>query len=126
MTTPDERAQALIDSIRREFPECWMSGRQRAVLVQAITNEIKQAKAEVWAEVKQAETDLKAENAQLRAALLTALHELRAIQARDGAPQHIDWDRGSPIQTDSCTHDWWNTVVQRCEDALILAQKGQP
>ena len=50
--TPDERAQALIDSLRREFPEVWMGGRQRAVLAQAITNEIKQAQAEVWAEVK--------------------------------------------------------------------------
>jgi len=52
--TPDERAQALIDSLRREFPEVWMGGRQRAVLAQAITNEIKQAQAEVWAEVKRA------------------------------------------------------------------------
>ena len=50
--TPDERAQALIDSLRREFPESVMSGRQRAVLALAITNEIKQAQAEVWAEVK--------------------------------------------------------------------------
>jgi hypothetical protein len=53
MTTPDQRAQALIDALRREFPECWMGGRQRAVLAQAITNEITQAQAEVWAEVKQ-------------------------------------------------------------------------
>ena len=29
MTTPDERAYALIDSLRREFPEVWMGGRQR-------------------------------------------------------------------------------------------------
>ena len=53
MTTPDERAQALIDSLRREFTEIWMGGRQRAVLAQAITNAIKQAQAEVLAEVKQ-------------------------------------------------------------------------
>ena len=50
--TPDARAQALIDSLQREFPESVMSGRQRAVLALAITNEIKQAQAEVWAEVK--------------------------------------------------------------------------
>ena len=54
MTTPDERAYALIDSLRREFPECWMGGRQRAVLQQAIATEITQAQAEVWAEVKRA------------------------------------------------------------------------
>ena len=41
--TPDARAKALIDSLRREFPESVMSGRQRAVLALAITNEIKQA-----------------------------------------------------------------------------------
>jgi hypothetical protein len=50
--TPDARAQALIDSLRREFPESVMSGRQRAVLALAIASEIHQAKAEVWAEVK--------------------------------------------------------------------------
>ena len=53
MTTPEARAQALIDSLRREFPEIWMDGRQRAVLAQTIANEIKQAKAEVWAEVRE-------------------------------------------------------------------------
>lgn len=55
-------------------------------------------------------------------ALNTALTELRAIQARDGAPQHIAWDRGRPLQTDSCTHEWWSTVVERCEAALALAE----
>lgn len=50
--TPDARARALIDSLRREFPEIWMGGRQRAVLAQAIANEIVHAKAEVWIEVK--------------------------------------------------------------------------
>jgi len=55
-------------------------------------------------------------------ALNTALTELRAIQARDGAPQHISWDRGRPLQTDSCTHEWWSTVVDRCEAALASAR----
>ena len=54
MRTPDERAHALIDSLRREFPECWMGGRQRAVLQQNIADAITQAQAEVWAEVKRA------------------------------------------------------------------------
>jgi hypothetical protein len=50
--TPDARAHALIDSLRREFPESVMSGRLRAVLQQKIVHEIVQAQAEVWAEVK--------------------------------------------------------------------------
>lgn len=65
-------------------------------------------------------------HAQLVAALNTALLELRAIQARDGAPQHIAWDRGRPLQTDSCTHEWWNTVVERCADALQAAEEEAP
>lgn len=56
-------------------------------------------------------------------ALNTALTELRAIQARDGAPQHISWDRGRPLQSDACSQEWWATVVDRCEAALALAEK---
>lgn len=56
-------------------------------------------------------------------ALTLAAHELNAIRARDGAPQHIQWDRGRPIQTDSCTHEWWNTVTERCYAALAKAKE---
>jgi hypothetical protein len=54
----------------------------------------------------------------LEHALGMALKELRAIQARDGAPQHICWDRGTPMQISSCTDEWWDTVVSVCEEAL--------
>ena len=58
---------------------------------------------------------------QLVAAMKLALYELRAIQARDGAPQHISWDLGRPIQTDSCTHEWWSELVEICDSALSQA-----
>ena len=55
--TPDERAHATINAVRVQFPEAWMGGRQRAVLAQVITNEIRAAEArgaaQVWAEVQQ-------------------------------------------------------------------------
>lgn len=56
-------------------------------------------------------------------ALKLATHELNAIRARDGAPQHIDWDRGRPIQTDSCTHEWWNTLTDQCFAAIAQAEE---
>jgi len=43
----------VIASIEARFPDFWMEGRQRMVLIQSIANAIKQAQAEVWAEVKQ-------------------------------------------------------------------------
>ncbi len=54
-------------------------------------------------------------------ALLLATQELNAIRARDGAPQHIDWHRGQPMQTDSCTHEWWNELTEKCLDAIEKA-----
>ena len=47
-----------------------------------------------------------------------AWEELNAIRARDGAPQLISWDRGRPLQTDSCTHEWWDKLTDQCEAAL--------
>ena len=63
---------------------------------------------------------------QLVEALRLATNELNIIRARDGAPQHIDWDRGQPIQADGCTKEWWNELTEKCFAALALAQKGTP
>ncbi len=57
----------------------------------------------------------------LLAALQKATHELNAIRARDGAPQHIAWDRGHPIQTDSCTHEYWDALTNECFNAISKA-----
>lgn len=54
----------------------------------------------------------------LTAALKKATHELNAIRARDGAPQHIDWYRGQPIQTDGCTKEYWDELTEQCFAAL--------
>ncbi len=59
-------------------------------------------------------------------ALKLATHELNAIRARDGAPQHIDWHRGQPLQTDSCTHEWWNELTERCYAAIAKASPPLP
>jgi hypothetical protein len=57
----------------------------------------------------------------LLAALKKATHELNAIRARDGAPQHISWDRGHPIQTDACTHEYWDALTEECFAAIAKA-----
>jgi hypothetical protein len=61
---------------------------------------------------------------ELLAALKLATHELNAIRARDGAPQHIDWFRGQPLQTNSCTEEWWNELTDRCF-AIIEKAEGR-
>ena len=40
-------------------------------------------------------------------------YELNAIRARDGAPQHIDWYQGRPMQTSSVSEDYWNDLVEK-------------
>lgn len=52
-----------------------------------------------------------------------AFYEFNAIKARDGAPQHIDWYRGQPLQTDSCCHKWWAEVTESLKTNL-QALKG--
>ena len=64
--------------------------------------------------------------AELVEALRLAAKELNAIRARDGAPQHIDWYRGQPMQTDSCTHEWWNELTERCHAALVMVYGKDP
>lgn len=59
-----------------------------------------------------------ASHKRMREALEKAVYELNAIRARDGAPQHIDWHRGQPLQTDSCTHEHWNALTEQCFAAL--------
>ena len=54
-------------------------------------------------------------------ALKLAVYELNAIRARDGAPQHIDWHRGQPIQTSGCTDEWWSEVTEKCYAAILKA-----
>ena len=54
-------------------------------------------------------------------ALELATKELNIVRARDGAPQHIDWHRGQPLQTDGCTHAWWNELTEKCFAALEKA-----
>ena len=61
-------------------------------------------------------------NAMLLAALKVATHELKAIRARDGAPQFIEWDRGQPTQISSCTDEWWDGLTKTCLDAIAFAE----
>jgi hypothetical protein len=56
------------------------------------------------------------------AALEKATHELNAIRARDGAPQHIDWHQGRPMQTSSCTHEYWDDMTEECWAAIAAAK----
>ncbi len=61
--------------------------------------------------VRELESELRlvtAAVAELVAGLRIAANEFNAIRARDGAPQHIDWYRGRPMQTDSVTHEAWD------------------
>ena len=59
---------------------------------------------------------------ELLAALELAANELNAIRARDGAPQHIEWDRGRPLQTSACTEQWWDELTDRCFAAIAKAR----
>ena len=54
----------------------------------------------------------------LRALLWAAWTELNAIRARDGAPQHIDWYRGQPIQSDGVDRAYFSALVDAMSDAL--------
>ena len=54
-------------------------------------------------------------------ALQLAARELNAIRARDGAPQHIDWYKCRPLQTSSCTDEWWNELTEMCFAAIKKA-----
>lgn len=60
--------------------------------------------------------------AELIEALELATYEINAINARDGAPQHIAWHKGQPIQTDGCTHEWWAELLEKCNAALAKAR----
>ena len=73
---------------------------------------------------KQEEAEARVEEAapDLLAALKRAAYELNAIRAQDGAPQHIDWYRGRPLQTDSCTHEMWNDLTDYCFAAIAKAE----
>lgn len=61
-------------------------------------------------------------------ALWQAWMELNAIRARDGAPQHIDWYQGRPIQTAGCDPDYFGKVVNDCASAYreITGEDIQP
>jgi hypothetical protein len=66
----------------------------------------------------------------MRRTFRKAAYELNAIRARDGAPQHIDWDRGRPLQTNGCDPEYFDSLVdecfaalQKCDDAL--SQEGR-
>ena len=65
---------------------------------------------------------LKNINAILLPALKVATHELNAIRARDGAPQHIEWHRGQPMQISSCTDEWWEELTETCLAAIAFAE----
>lgn len=63
----------------------------------------------------------------LIAALEKATYELNAIRARDGAPQHIDWYKGQPIQTSGCTEEYWDALTEECMQLLAqLEREAQP
>jgi hypothetical protein len=52
MTTPEARALALVQTLKRDFSDIWIPGRMAAALQQMIVTEIRQAQAEVWEEVR--------------------------------------------------------------------------
>lgn len=54
----------------------------------------------------------------LRALLWAAWFELNAIRARDGAPQHIDWHQGRPLQTDGVDRQYFSDLVDAMSDTL--------
>ena len=56
-------------------------------------------------------------------ALKLAEYEFNEIRARDGAPQHIHWFEGRPLQTSSCTHEWWDEMTNKCGEALAQAEQ---
>lgn len=70
----------------------------------------------------QANARLIAAAPELLEALKLATNELNIIRARDGAPQHIDWHRGRPLQTSSCTEEWWNELTEKCFAAIAKAE----
>jgi len=55
-------------------------------------------------------------------ALEVAAREMNAIRARDGSPQHIDWHRGQPMQTDSCAPEAWDEWTEQCFSAIAKAR----
>ena len=54
----------------------------------------------------------------LRALLWAAWTELNAIRARDGAPQHIDWHRGQPMQSNGVDPEYFSALVDAIDEAL--------
>lgn len=60
----------------------------------------------------------------LEALLWAAWVEFNAIRARDGAPQHIDWHQGRPLQTDGVSPEYFGAL----EDAMRkeLGDDAQP
>lgn len=57
----------------------------------------------------------------LLAALKKATHELNAIRARDGAPQHIDWGPKGPMQTNGCDPEYFDALVDECHATISKA-----
>lgn len=51
-------------------------------------------------------------------------NELNSIRARDGAPQHIDWFQGQPLQTSSCTEQWWDELTNRVGEMRDKLKQG--
>src|SRR5689334_8479913 len=96
----------------------WETPMTSAPTLQTVIDDAIDVQRRMAAEIER----LRAVNAELRAALTKAACELNAIRARDGAPQHIAWDRGRPIQSDSCTHEYWDALVEECHAALRRAQ----
>lgn len=70
------------------------------------------------------DADMLAAAPDLLEVLELAAKELNTIRVRDGAPQHVNWWRGTPIQTDGCTHEWWNELTEKCFAAIAKA-KGE-
>lgn len=101
--TPEERALSVLIG--------WGSGSLDS-LVRAVAAAIRAAVA--------------AERERVARPLWQAWMELNAIAARDGAPQHIDWHAGRPIQTAGCDPDYFRKVVDDCADALRHVTGDEP
>ena len=98
--SPEERARAIVEDPGLPPMPPW----RRDWLARDIAAAIRAAVAE--------------ERDALALPIWQAWNELNAIHARDGAPQHIDWHQGRPIQTPGCAPEYFAKVLADCETAL--------
>lgn len=58
------------------------------------------------------------ERDRLRALLWVSWFELNTIRARDGAQQHIGWNRGQPFSSDGVDPKYFGAIVDALDEEL--------